>query len=59
MTEVIFSADGFPQDALGAALAGVVRMCDDEGLDEARGIQLALSGRARLTRDKNVILRCP
>jgi type IV fimbrial biogenesis protein FimT len=56
---VSFLATGFPERTDGTAQAGVFRICDDDGLDSARGVIVTAAGRVRSTRDQPDIVACP
>ncbi len=56
---VSYTSRGAIRDAAGAAQSGVFRVCDERGLDHARGLVLSPTGRAEFTKSTSVIGACP
>jgi len=54
-----YTSRGVVRDAADVALNGVFRICDERGLDHARGLVLSPTGRAEFTKAANVIGACP
>lgn len=56
---VSYTSRGAIRDAAGAPQSGMFRVCDERGLDRARGLVLSPTGRAEFTKDASVIGACP
>jgi type IV fimbrial biogenesis protein FimT len=56
---VSYTSRGAIRDAAGAAQSGMFRVCDERGLDRARGLVLSPTGRTEFTKDASVLGACP
>lgn len=56
---VSYTSRGAIRDELGTAQSGAFRVCDERGLDHARGLVLSPTGRTEFTKDASVIGACP
>lgn len=56
---VTFTSRGAPKQRNGASQSGVLRVCDERGLSNARGVILNASGRVRTTKVSAKIGACP
>ena len=54
-----YTSRGVVRDAADVALNGVFRICDERGLDHARGLVLSPTGRVEFTKSTTVIGTCP
>jgi type IV fimbrial biogenesis protein FimT len=50
---VSYTARGVVRDAAGVAQSGVLRVCDERGIDHARGLVVNATGRVEFTHDMN------
>jgi len=56
---VSYTSRGAIRDNLGAAQSGAFRLCDERGLDHARGLVLSATGRVEFTKATSDIEACP